>query len=94
MWAIPSFLETKMFEANQLNDLAQRLTGALPQDLRAMKGDLEHNFKAILQASLGRMNLVTREEFDVQRNVLLRAREQLEALEARVKALEALVEKE
>ncbi|MEN9681481.1 MAG: hypothetical protein RLZZ627_1374 [Pseudomonadota bacterium] len=83
-----------MFEANQLNDLAQRLTGALPQDLRAMKGDLENNFKAILQASLGRMNLVTREEFDVQRNVLLRAREQLEALEARLKALEALVEKE
>ena len=54
-----------MFEANQLNDLAQRLTGALPQDLRAMKGDLENNFKAILQASLGRMNLVTREELDL-----------------------------
>jgi BMFP domain-containing protein YqiC len=39
------------------------------------------------------MNLVTREEFDVQRNVLLRAREQLEILEARVKELETLVEK-
>jgi len=83
-----------MFEANQLNELAQRLSGALPQDLLAMKGDLENNFKAILQASLSRMNLVTREEFDVQRNVLLRAREQLEALETRVKALEALIEKE
>jgi len=82
-----------MFEPNQINELVQRLSGAVPEDLRAMKGDLEHNFKAILQASLGRMNLVTREEFDVQRNVLLRAREQLEILEARVKELETLVEK-
>jgi BMFP domain-containing protein YqiC len=82
-----------MFEPNQLNDIVQRLSGAVPQDLRAMKGDLEHNFKAILQASLGRMNLVTREEFDVQRNVLLRAREQLEVLEARVKELENLIDK-
>jgi BMFP domain-containing protein YqiC len=82
-----------MFEPNQINDLVQRLSGAVPEDLRAMKGDLEHNFKAILQASLGRMNLVTREEFDVQRNVLLRAREQLEILEARVKELETFVEK-
>ncbi|MEY4683911.1 MAG: hypothetical protein RLZ25_370 [Pseudomonadota bacterium] len=82
-----------MFEPNQLNDLVQRLSGAVPQDIRAMKGDLEHNFKAIIQASLGRMNLVTREEFDVQRNVLLKAREQLEILEARVKELESLVEK-
>ncbi len=83
-----------MFEPNQINDIVQRLSGAVPQDLRAMKGDLEHNFKAILQASLGRMNLVTREEFDVQRNVLLRAREQLEILEGRVKELEKLIEKE
>lgn len=83
-----------MFEANQLNDLAKRLSGAVPHDFRAMKEDLEHNFKAILQASLGRMNLVTREEFDVQRKVLLKAREQLETLEARVKHLEALVEKQ
>ena len=83
-----------MFEAKQLNDLAQRLSGAVPQDLRAMKGDLEHNFRGILQASLSRMNLVTREEFDVQRNVLLKAREQLETLESRVKQLEALVGKD
>jgi len=83
-----------MFEPIQINDIVQRLSGAVPQDLRAMKGDLEHNFKAILQASLGRMNLVTREEFDVQRNVLLRAREQLEILEGRVKELEKLIEKE
>lgn len=83
-----------MFEPNQINDIVQRLSGALPHDLRAIKGDLEHNFKAILQASLGRMNLVTREEFDVQRNVLLRAREQLEVLDARVRELESLIEKE
>jgi ubiquinone biosynthesis accessory factor UbiK len=83
-----------MFEPHQINDLAKRLSSAVPQDLRAIKSDLETNFSAILQASLGRMNLVTREEFDVQRKVLLRAREQLEILEARVLELEARIKKD
>jgi BMFP domain-containing protein YqiC len=82
-----------MFESHQINELAKRLSSAVPQDLRAMKSDLENNFSAILQASLGRMNLVTREEFDVQRKVLLRAREHLETLEARIRELEARADK-
>jgi BMFP domain-containing protein YqiC len=52
---------------------------------------MEKTFQAILQASFSRMNLVSREEFDVQRNVLARTREQLEALEARVTELEQQV---
>ena len=77
-----------MFEPQQLNELARRISEVIPQDLTAIKSDFETNIKAILQASLSRMNLVTREEFDVQRKVLLRAREQIDAMEERIKALE------
>jgi ubiquinone biosynthesis accessory factor UbiK len=83
-----------MFEPQQLNDLAKRIAEAVPQDLVSIKGDLENNVKAILQASLGRMNLVTREEFEIQRKVLLKTREQLEVLETRIQTLEALVGKD
>jgi hypothetical protein len=77
-----------MFEPSILNDLAKRLAGAVPGDFQLLKADLEKTFQAILQASFSRMNLVSREEFDVQRAVLARTREQLEALEARVTELE------
>jgi BMFP domain-containing protein YqiC len=77
-----------MFEPSTLNDLAKRLAGAVPGDLQLLKADMEKTFQAILQASFSRMNLVSREEFDVQRSVLARTREQLETLEARVAELE------
>jgi BMFP domain-containing protein YqiC len=51
--------------------------------------DLEKNFRAMLSAAFARMDLVTREEYDVQVQVLARAREKLAALEARVQELEA-----
>jgi len=71
-----------------LDDLARQLAQSLPQNLRALGGDLERNFRALLHSGLERMDLVTREEFDVQRAVLERTREKLEALEARLAALE------
>lgn len=77
-----------MFEPSTLNDLARRLAGAVPGDLHLLKADMEKTFQAILQASFSRMNLVSREEFDVQRSVLARTREQLDALEARIAELE------
>jgi BMFP domain-containing protein YqiC len=57
--------------------------------LTALRNDLEANFKAILQAGIAKLDLVSRQEFDVQAGVLRRTREKLEALEARVAALEA-----
>jgi len=71
-----------------LDDLARQLAQSLPQNLRALGGDLERNFKAMLQSGLERMDLVTREEFDVQSAVLERTREKLEAMEARLADLE------
>jgi hypothetical protein len=72
-----------------IDDLAQRLTGALPQGARDLQRDLEKNFRAVLQSAFGRMDLVTRDEFEVQSQVLARTRAKLEELERRVATLEA-----
>jgi len=71
-----------------IDDLARRLSAAVPQGLIAMRRDLEENFKAVLQSGLTRLDLVTRQEFDVQAGVLRRTREKLEALEARLAEFE------
>ncbi len=76
--------------SNRLNldDLAGRLAEAVPQNLKAIGEDVQRNFKSLLQTGLERMDLVTREEFDVQTAVLARTREKLEALEARLTDLQ------
>ena len=72
----------------RIDDIARRLMDNLPPALRATQRDLENNFRAVLRASLGKLDLVTRDEFDTQSRVLERTRAKLEALEARVKAME------
>lgn len=71
-----------------LDDLARRLSESVPPGFAAVRDDLERNFRAVLQAGLGRLDLVTRQEFDVQAGVLRRTRERLEQLEGRLAALE------
>jgi len=71
-----------------LDELARQLAESMPQNLRAFGHDLERKFKAVLNAGLERMELVTREEFDVQRSVLERTRTKLEQMEARLAELE------
>lgn len=71
-----------------LDDLARRLSATVPPGLTAVRDDLERNFRAVLQSGLARLDLVTRQEFDVQAGVLRRTRERLEQLEARLSALE------
>jgi len=77
-----------MIDLNQLDDLARRLSDLVPPGLRESREELQSTFKSALQAGLSRLDLVTREEFDVQRAVLLRTREKLEALEQAVAAME------
>jgi BMFP domain-containing protein YqiC len=72
-----------------IDDLARRLAESMPDSLRALQKDVDQNFRAILQAGLGRMDLVTREEFDVQLGVLRRTRVRLRDLESRLAALES-----
>lgn len=70
------------------NDLAKRLSAAVPPGLVAVGADVEKTFQAILQGAFEKMNLVSREEFEAQKAVLARTREKLEKLEARVAELE------
>lgn len=77
-----------MIDLNHLDDLARRLSDMVPPGLRQSREELQATFKNALQAGLGKLDLVTREEFDVQRAVLLKTREKLEALEKVVAALE------
>jgi BMFP domain-containing protein YqiC len=70
------------------NDMANKLAGAIPSGARDIQHDLEKNFKAVLQSKFAKLDLVTREEFDVQKAVLQRTREKLEALEKQVAELE------
>lgn len=76
------------FDPKSLDDLARRLADAVPPGLTALKNDLVQNFKAVLQSGLTKLDLVTRQEFDIQAGVLRRSRERLEELEARIAALE------
>jgi ubiquinone biosynthesis accessory factor UbiK len=75
-------------ETLRIEEIARRLMDNLPPALRATQRDLESNFRAVLRASLGKLDLVTRDEFDVQTRVLERTRARLEALEARVRAMD------
>ncbi len=71
-----------------IDELARRLAESVPQGLRSMKDDLEKNFQSVLRAGLGKLDLVTREEFEVQEAVLARTRQKLEALEERLISIE------
>jgi hypothetical protein len=71
-----------------LDDLAKRLSAAVPPGLAAMGADLDKTFHAILQSAFEKMNLVSREEFEAQKAVLARTRDKLEKLEAKVAELE------
>ncbi len=76
-----------MIDLAQLDELARRLSSLVPPGLREGREELQQNFKSVLQAGLGKLDLVTREEFEVQRAVLARTREKLEALERDLAAL-------
>ena len=77
-----------MFDPKALDDIANRLAGAIPTGLNNLKEDLEKTFHAILQGALGKLDLVTREEFEVQKLVLAKTRSKLEDLEKRVTEME------
>ena len=77
-----------MLDPKLFDDLARRLANALPTGAREFQQDVEKNLRTVLQASLSKLDLVTREEFDVQARVLARTREKLDKLEKTITALE------
>ncbi|AWV08756.1 ubiquinone biosynthesis accessory factor UbiK [Marilutibacter maris] len=78
-----------MIDLTQIDELARRLSNLVPPGLRESREEMQQNFKTVLQSGLQRLDLVTREEFEVQRAVLQRTREKLEALQQTVAELEA-----
>ena len=77
-----------MINVRAIDDLANRLATLVPPGMDSARDDLSKTFRATLQSGLERLNLVTREEFDIQRLVLLRTREKLEALEKQLAHIE------
>jgi BMFP domain-containing protein YqiC len=75
-------------ESFRIEEIARRLLESVPPALRTVQKDLEGNFRAVLRASLSRLDVVTRDEFDAQARVLERTRAKLEQLEARLQELE------
>ena len=78
-----------MIDVHVIDQLAHRLATLVPPGLAQAREDMESNFRDVLAHGLRRLDLVTREEFDAQRAVLDRAREQVTQLEKRVAELEA-----
>ncbi len=77
-----------MLSKNNIEELVQQFRSLLPEDMRQTRDEIEKNFIAALNATFSRMNLVTREEYEVQRELLQRTRSLLDELEKRVKELE------
>jgi len=78
-----------MIDPKNINDIIQNVIDAMPQGLKNMPVEIQNNFRAAIQGVFERLDLVTREEFDAQRGVLLRTREKLEALERRLSEFES-----
>ncbi|MBD1388032.1 accessory factor UbiK family protein [Neiella sp. HB171785] len=78
-----------MINPSKLEEIARQIAESMPTGVKQFAGDVERQAKTVLQAQLSKLDLVTREEFDVQNRVLLKTRQKLEQLEATVAELEA-----
>lgn len=76
-----------MFNTKQIEELTKKLYGALPISLQNFENDIQQQFQEILKAAFSSLDLVTREEFDVQLKVLARTREKVESLQQQVQLL-------
>jgi len=77
-----------MIDYRKLDDLMDKLVGALPESAKLMQRDIESNMRAVLENGLRKMNLVSREEFDVQAALLARLQERIKQLEQQLKDME------
>jgi len=83
----PSGIKARMSD-DSIESLARKLAESVPEGLRSMRDDLETNFRGVLRSGISKLDLVTREEFEVAEAVLARTREKLERLEAKLEDLE------
>ncbi|WP_286234090.1 ubiquinone biosynthesis accessory factor UbiK [Thalassotalea sediminis] len=78
-----------MINAKKIEDIAKQVTEAIPPGLKNLANDFEDKTKTVLQRKLSELDVVTREEFDVQTQVLIKTREKLATLEQKIVELEA-----
>ncbi|MEK9497282.1 accessory factor UbiK family protein [Photorhabdus sp. P32] len=81
-----------MLDPKKIEQIARQIQDSLPKGVKEFGGDVEKKLRMILQSQLGKLDLVNREEFDIQTQVLLRTREKLTAMEQRLNELEAKFE--
>lgn len=77
-----------MIDHRTLDELTQKISDVLPEGVKTLQNDLEKNVRAILESTFSKMNLISREEFDVQAAVLAKTRAKLEQLEKKIEQLE------
>jgi len=80
-----------MINAKKIEEIAKQVTDSLPPSLKNLATDIEDKTKAVLQRKLSQLDVVSREEFDVQTQVLIKTREKITQLEAKLVELEALI---
>lgn len=78
-----------MISPQAIEDLAAKLGGVIPPGLKGLRRELEDNFRVVLSSNLERLDLVSRERFDLQAELLARTQAKLAALEQRLEALES-----
>ncbi|GAA5135868.1 ubiquinone biosynthesis accessory factor UbiK [Thalassotalea piscium] len=82
-----------MINSKKIEDIAKQVTDAIPPGLKNLANDFEEKTKTVIQRKLTELDVISREEFDVQTQVLLKTREKLAALEAKVTEIEAQIAK-
>ena len=80
-----------MINAKKIEEIAKQVTDAIPPSLKNLATDLEEKTKSVLQRKLSQLDVVSRDEFDVQTQVLIKTREKIANLEAKLAELEALI---
>ncbi|APE04418.1 MAG: hypothetical protein CL600_14905 [Alteromonas sp.] len=78
-----------MLDPKKLEELAKQIADAVPPGVKNMAEGAESRVKTVLQSQLSKLDLVTREEFNIQSQVLIRTREKLDMMEARITELES-----
>ena len=81
-----------MFNPQKLEQIAKQISDAMPVGVKNFGEEADRKIKHILQTQLGKLDMVSREEFDVQTHVLLRTREKLAEMEARFTDLETKID--
>lgn len=78
-----------MISTSTIESLVEKVTGAFPSEGKKLTDDIKNNLKLSLSSALERMDLVTREDFQIQTELLIRTRERLEKLEKRLEEIES-----